>query len=149
MKLLVVGAGAREHALAATLERGGATVVCAPGNPGIAREVGIQPLEAGDPAAVLALADAEGVDLTVIGPEQPLAAGVADHFLAAGRPIFGPTRAAARLETSKAFAKALMARHGVPTARALVCDSAAEALAARHHRGRSRRGRGGGATGHG
>ncbi len=130
MKLLVVGAGAREHALAATLERGGASVVCAPGNPGIAREVRIQPLEATDPAAVLALADAEGVDLTVIGPEAPLAAGVADHFLAAGRPIFGPTRAAAQVETSKAFAKALMARHGVPTAQAVVCDSAAEALAA-------------------
>ena len=132
MKLLVVGAGAREHALAVALERGGASVLCAPGNPGISRDVRTQPLDPADPVAVLALADAEGVDLTVIGPEGPLAAGVADHFLAAGRPIFGPTRAAARLETSKAFAKDLMARHGVPTARALVCDSAAEALAALH-----------------
>lgn len=130
MKLLVVGAGAREHALAAALERGGASVVCAPGNPGIARDFRVAPLDATNPAAVLELAEAEGVDLTVIGPEAPLAAGVADHFLAAGRPIFGPTRAAAQIETSKAFAKELMARHGVPTARALVCDSAAEAMAA-------------------
>ena len=130
MKLLVVGAGAREHALAAALEHGGASVVCAPGNPGIARDVRIAPLDATDPAAVLALAEAEHVDLTVIGPEAPLAAGVADHFLASGRPIFGPTRAAAQLETSKAFAKGLMARHGVPTARAIVCDSADDALAA-------------------
>ena len=130
MKLLVVGAGAREHALAAALEYGGASVVCAPGNPGIARDFRIAPLDATDPAAVLALAEAERVDLTVIGPEAPLAAGVADRFLAAGRPIFGPTRAAAQLETSKAFAKGLMARHGVPTARAIVCDSADDALAA-------------------
>ena len=130
MKLLVVGAGAREHALAATLVRGGASVVCAPGNPGIARDIRVVPLDANDPAAVLALAEAEGVDLTVIGPEAPLAAGVADHFLAAGRPVFGPTRLAARLETSKAFAKELMARHGVPTARSLVCESADAALAA-------------------
>ncbi len=130
MKLLVVGAGAREHALAAALERGGASVVCAPGNPGIARDVRVEPLDPSDPAAVLALAEAERVDLTVIGPEAPLAAGVADHFLAAGRPIFGPTRAAAQLETSKAFAKDLMARHGVPTARAIICDSADAALAA-------------------
>ncbi|MBL8136490.1 MAG: phosphoribosylamine--glycine ligase [Acidobacteria bacterium] len=130
MKLLVVGAGAREHALAAALERGGASVVCAPGNPGIARDFRVVPLDATSPAAVLALAVAEAVDLTVIGPEAPLAAGVTDHFLAAGRSIFGPTKAAAQLETSKAFAKGLMARHGVPTARALVCDSANEAMAA-------------------
>jgi phosphoribosylamine--glycine ligase len=130
MKLLVVGAGAREHALAAVLERGGASVVCAPGNPGIARDFRVAPLDATNPAALLALAEAERVDLTVIGPEAPLAAGVADQFLAAGRSIFGPTRAAAQIETSKAFAKDLMARHGVPTARALVCDSAADAMAA-------------------
>jgi Trk K+ transport system NAD-binding subunit len=83
MKLLVVGAGAREHALAAVLERGGASVVCAPGNPGIARDFRVAPLDATNPAALLALAEAERVDLTVIGPEAPLAAGVADQFLAA------------------------------------------------------------------
>ncbi len=128
MKLLVVGAGAREHALSVAFESGGDTVICAPGNPGIARDVTTRPLDLHDPAAVLALADAEDVELTVIGPEGPLAAGVADCFDAAGRLLFGPTRAAARLETSKAFAKALMARHGVPTARSRVCDTVAEAL---------------------
>ncbi len=131
MKVLVVGAGAREHALAAALQADGRTdVVCAPGNPGIAREVRVVPLDAASPDAVLALAAAEQVDLTVIGPEAPLAAGVADRFTAAGRPLFGPTRAAAQIETSKAFAKRVMARHGVPTARALVCDGADAALAA-------------------
>lgn len=131
MKVLVVGAGAREHALAAVLAAGGdCSVTCAPGNPGLGRDIAVRPLDAADPQAVLACAEAEGVDLTVIGPEMPLAAGVVDCFRAAGRPVFGPTRAAARLETSKAFAKELMARHRVPTARALVCDSADVALAA-------------------
>lgn len=131
MKVLVVGAGAREHALAAALQADGRTeVVCAPGNPGIARDVRVVPVDAASPESVLALAAAEHVDLTVIGPEAPLAAGVADGFAAAGRPLFGPTRAAAQIETSKAFAKGVMARHGVPTAAALVCDGAEAALAA-------------------
>ena len=90
MKVLVVGAGAREHALAAALmARGGCAVVCAPGNAGLAHDVPTRPLDANDPEAVLALAVAEGVDLTVIGPEAPLAAGVADRFAAAGRLLFG------------------------------------------------------------
>jgi phosphoribosylamine--glycine ligase len=131
MKVLVVGGGAREHALAAALQADGRTdVVCAPGNPGIARDVRVVPVDAASPDAVLALAVAEAVDLTVIGPEAPLAAGVADRFAAAGRRLFGPTRAAAQIETSKAFAKGLMERYGVPTARALVFDDADAALAA-------------------
>ena len=131
MKVLVVGSGAREHALAAALQADpGCDVVCAPGNPGLARDVRTVPLDAANPDAVLALAVAEAVDLTVIGPEAPLAAGVADRFAAARRPLFGPTRAAAQIETSKAFAKGLMERHGVPTARAITCDSAEAALAA-------------------
>ncbi len=131
MKILVVGAGAREHALAVQLaSEPGTSVVCAPGNPGIARDVPVTPLDATSPEAVLALADAIGADLTVIGPEGPLAAGVADRFLAAGRPIFGPTRAAAQLETSKAFAKGIMHRYGVPTAASIVCDTASQALQA-------------------
>jgi len=131
MKILVVGAGAREHALAVQLaSEPGTSVVCAPGNPGIARDVPVMPVDATNPAAILALADAIHADLTVIGPEGPLAAGVVDGFLAAGRPIFGPTRAAAQLETSKAFAKAIMQRYGVPTAASIVCDTAAEALQA-------------------
>lgn len=129
MKVLVVGAGAREHALAATLMASdGCAVVCAPGNAGIAGDVPIRPVDANNPDAVLALAVEEGVDLTVIGPEAPLAAGVADRFALAGRLLFGPTRAAAQIETSKAFAKALMARHGVPTASYVTCETAEHAL---------------------
>ncbi len=131
MKILVVGGGAREHALAVQFASEPATtVVCAPGNPGMARDVTVTPVDASDPDAVLALAVAVGADLTVIGPEAPLAAGVADRFLQAGRPIFGPTRAAAQLETSKAFAKAVMHRYGVPTAASIVCDTAAVAMQA-------------------
>jgi len=130
MRVLVLGAGAREHALAARLgAEAEVTVMCAPGNPGIAREVLVAAVAAADPDAVLALAASWRADLTVVGPEAPLAAGVADRFLAAGRPLFGPTRAAAALETSKAFAKDVMARAGVPTARARVCDGFAAALA--------------------
>ena len=129
MKVLVVGGGAREHALAVQLaSEPGTTVVCAPGNPGIARDVPVAPLDASDPDAVLELAERIAADLTVIGPEGPLASGVADRFIQAGRPIFGPTRAAAQLETSKAFAKAVMHRYGVPTAASIVCETAAEAM---------------------
>lgn len=131
MKVLVIGGGAREHALAVQLAAEPATtVVCAPGNPGIGRDVPVQPVDATNPEAVLALAEAIGADLTVIGPEAPLAAGVADRFRRAGRPVFGPTQAAAQLETSKAFAKGVMERHGVPTAAAIVCDTADQALQA-------------------
>jgi phosphoribosylamine--glycine ligase len=128
--MLVLGGGAREHALAARLGgEPGVTVACAPGNPGIARDVPVLPVAATDPEAVLALATSWRADLVVVGPEAPLAAGVADRFLLSGRPLFGPTRAAAQLETSKSFAKAVMERAGVPTARARVCDTAADALA--------------------
>ena len=131
MRVLVVGGGAREHALSARLaSEPDLTVLCAPGNPGIGRELPVTPLVATDPRAVLALADSWNADLTVVGPEAPLAAGAADLFLSVGRPLFGPTRAAAQLETSKAFAKQLMERAGVPTARARICDSPADALAA-------------------
>jgi phosphoribosylamine--glycine ligase len=130
MHILVLGGGAREHALCWRLARdaGVARVACAPGNAGLARTIDVVPVDLTDPDAALDLAGATGADLTVVGPEAPLAAGVADRFAAAGRPLFGPTRLAARLETSKAFAKAFMTRHGVPTARYRVCGSAAEAL---------------------
>lgn len=131
MRILIVGSGAREHALAWTLQRDGAAdVICAPGNAGLARATRCLPLDAADPVATLALARAERIDLTVIGPEAPLANGVADLFAASGHRLFGPTRAAARIETSKAFAKDFMRRHGVPTARYLVCESADAAIAA-------------------
>ncbi|MDP1572609.1 MAG: phosphoribosylamine--glycine ligase [Vicinamibacterales bacterium] len=131
MRILVVGGGAREHALSWRLagEPGVTEVLCAPGNPGIAGMVRTLPVDPGDPGAVLALAEAERIDLTVIGPELPLSRGVADLFAARGLRLFGPTRAAAELETSKVFAKAFMVRHGVPTARYRACATAGDAFA--------------------
>jgi phosphoribosylamine---glycine ligase len=130
MKALVIGSGAREHALAARLSQdvGPSSVICAPGNPGIGRltrTISIDPTEID---SLLLLAEREAVDLTVVGPELPLSLGIVDRFTAAGRAVFGPTAAAARLETSKAFAKAFMARHRVPTARFHNADSLDAAL---------------------
>ena len=132
MRILVLGSGAREHALAARFvsEPGVGHVVCAPGNAGIARTVPVTAVDLLDTAAVIRLVDHERIDLTVVGPEAPLANGLADDLEAAGRRVFGPSRAAARLETSKAFAKDFMQRHRVPTARYRVCTSADDALAA-------------------
>jgi phosphoribosylamine--glycine ligase len=129
MRILVVGSGGREHALVHVLSREGHSVLCAPGNPGIAREARCVAVDASDPEALLALAVREGIDLTVIGPELPLSLGVVDRFVAAGLRIVGPTKAAAALEASKAFAKDFMARHQVPTARYRVCTSAHQARA--------------------
>jgi len=130
--VLVVGSGAREHALclalAADPQVSGLTG--APGNPGIAAIARICPLDLTDPAAIVALAQAEGSDLVVIGPEAPLVAGAADAVRAAGIACFGPGAAAAALEGSKAFAKEVMAGAGVPTAAATVCRTPAEAAAA-------------------
>ena len=132
MKILVVGGGAREHAIAWKLagERGVSEVLCAPGNPGIAEHARCIPDEAGNPAGLLAVAAREAVDLTVVGPELPLSLGVVDLFAEEGRPIVGPSKAAAALESSKAFAKAFMERHRIPTSRFRVCDSADAAYAA-------------------
>jgi phosphoribosylamine--glycine ligase len=132
VRILVLGSGAREHALSARFasERGVSHVICAPGNAGIARTIAVAPVDLLDTAAVIRLVDRERIDLTVVGPEAPLANGLADDFEAAGRPVFGPSRAAARLETSKAFAKDFMQRHQVPTARYRVCTAADDALAA-------------------
>jgi phosphoribosylamine--glycine ligase len=125
MRVLVIGGGAREHALAArlTADPDVHEVICAPGNPGISLVARTVPVDIAQPGELLAVARHERVDFTVVGPELPLSLGVADRFGAAGRPIFGPTAAAARLESSKAFAKAFMTRHGVPTARFRTCDS--------------------------
>jgi phosphoribosylamine--glycine ligase len=130
MKILVVGSGAREHALCWRLARdpGVQRVVCAPGNAGIAREYPCMAVDASDPSSILALAELERIDLTVVGPEVPLARGVADLFAARGQPIFGPRRLAAQLETSKAFAKDFMKRHAIPTARYQVATTADDAL---------------------
>ena len=118
MKILVVGGGGREHALAARIRRDApdAELFVAPGNPGtaaVAHNVPIPPDAIGELAA---FAEAEGVDATVVGPEGPLAAGIADRFSDRGLPIFGPGREAALIEASKAFANRLMASAGVPTA---------------------------------
>jgi phosphoribosylamine--glycine ligase len=130
MRILVIGGGGREHALAWSLTSGRSdvSVICAPGNPGIAAVAACHPADLTKPAELLAIAERERVDLTVVGPELPLSAGVADAFAAAGRPIVGPTRAAAALESSKSFAKHFMARHRVPTARFADCATAPEAL---------------------
>src|SRR5688572_18580250 len=126
MKILVIGSGAREHAIAWKLvrERDVSEVLCAPGNPGIAAIARCMSAGVENPEKMLAFAAREAVDLTVVGPELPLSLGVVDLFIARGRPIVGPTKAAAALESSKAFAKDFMARHAVPTARFRVCDSA-------------------------
>jgi phosphoribosylamine--glycine ligase len=129
MKVLVVGGGGREHALAWKLasEPIVREVLCAPGNPGtasIARNVDVSATDLG---ALAALADRESIDLTVVGPELPLDRGIVDLFTSRGLRIFGPTRAAAQLECSKVFAKHFMARHGIPTARYRVCDDARDA----------------------
>ena len=131
MKILVVGGGGREHALAwkLTRERGVEAVVCAPGNPGMAAVARVAPVDMDRPEAVVALAEAEGVDLTVVGPEMPLSVGIADAFDGRGLPIAGPSQAAAELESSKSFAKDFMARHGIPTAGYRTCESADAALA--------------------
>ncbi len=131
MRVLVIGSGAREHALAARLaeDRDVGELVVAPGNPGIARVARTVPVDIVALDPVLALAEREQIDLTIVGPELPLSLGIADRFAAEGRLLFGPTAAAARLESSKAFAKAFMARHGVPTARFETCDSLDQALA--------------------
>src|SRR5476651_1073602 len=131
MRVLVIGGGAREHALVARLsaDRDVGELVCAPGNPGIARLARTLPVDVADVDALLALADREQIDFTVVGPELPLSLGVADRFAAEGRLLFGPTAAAARLESSKAFAKAFMARHRVPTACFQTCETLDDALA--------------------
>ena len=130
MKILVVGSGAREHAFAWKLSRehGVGPIICAPGNPGIAEIARCFPADPANPHTLLAVAKREQVDLTVIGPELPLSRGVVDLFAAERQAIVGPTAAAAALESSKAFAKDFMARHGVPTARFRICDSADVAL---------------------
>jgi phosphoribosylamine---glycine ligase len=131
MRVLVIGSGAREHALVARLasDRDVGEIVAAPGNPGIAQLARIVPLDVSKRDAALDLAEREQIDLTIVGPELPLSLGIADRFAEAGRLLFGPTAAAARLESSKAFAKAFMARHEVPTARFRTCESIDAALA--------------------
>ena len=123
VKVLVIGGGAREHALcrSLSLDPDVASLHCAPGNAGIAEVAETHAVDVLDGAAVAGLAESLGADLVIVGPEAPLVAGVADAVRARGIDCFGPSREAARLEGSKAFAKDVMAAAGVPTARSYVC----------------------------
>ena len=118
MKVLVIGSGGREHAIVDALTRSPQVekIYCAPGNAGIARQAECVAVKETDVEALRDFAVAQGVGLTVVGPEVSLAAGVVDAFKAAGLRIFGPTKAAARIESSKEFAKELMAKYDIPTA---------------------------------
>ncbi|MBP7454614.1 MAG: phosphoribosylamine--glycine ligase, partial [Ottowia sp.] len=118
MKILVIGSGGREHALAWKLAQSPKVqqVYVAPGNGGTAQSQNLQNVPITDVVALREWAQEEKIGLTVVGPEQPLAAGVVDEFRAHGLRIFGPTKAAAQLESSKAFSKDFMKRHGIPTA---------------------------------
>ncbi|MCX2922082.1 phosphoribosylamine--glycine ligase [Streptomyces sp. NEAU-W12] len=132
MKVLVIGSGAREHALcrSLSLDPDVTALHCAPGNAGIAEVAELHQVDALDGAAVSALATRLGADLVVVGPEAPLVAGVADAVRDAGIPAFGPSKEAAQLEGSKAFAKDVMAGADVPTARSYVCTTPEEAATA-------------------
>jgi phosphoribosylamine---glycine ligase len=130
MRVLLLGSGGRESALAATLDRSASVseVVAAPGNPGIARFATCVPTDTDDPVKVVSLARELKPDLTVVGPEAPLVAGVGDALRAEGIDVFGPDRAAARIEGSKSYAKGLMQRGGVPTATGRTFTSVAAAV---------------------
>jgi phosphoribosylamine--glycine ligase len=129
MRVLVLGAGAREHAICLALAADPAVtaLICAPGNAGTSAIAEQRAVAVNDPSAVATLAREAGVDFVIVGPEAPLVAGVADAVRAAGIACFGPSAEAAQLEGSKAFAKAIMTAAGVPTARAFVCSTPAEA----------------------
>ena len=131
MKILVIGSGGREHALAWRLAQSPRVqkILVAPGNAGTALEDGVENLPVTSIPDLVAYAQAERIYATVVGPEAPLAAGVVDAFRTAGLRIFGPTRAAAQLESSKDFAKRFMARHGIPTAKFATFSAAARAHA--------------------
>jgi len=133
MKILVIGSGGREHAMAWKLAQSDRVdeVLVAPGNAGTALEAGMQNVDvaADDIDGLVALATDKGIDLTVVGPEAPLAAGVVDRFTEAGLKCFGPTADAAQLESSKAFAKEFLSRHEIPTAAWTVVDNVDDGMA--------------------
>jgi phosphoribosylamine--glycine ligase len=128
MKVLILGSGGREHALAWAVARSSrvSQIVCAPGNGGIAQVARCVPVNLKDVDAMVRLVEAEKPGLTIVGPELPLSLGVVDALQQRGFRVFGPTRAAAMLESSKGFAKLFMQRHNIPTANYAVCTSVAE-----------------------
>jgi len=131
MKILVIGSGGREHALLWKLARSPRTSAlhCAPGNAGTAEIATNHPIAATDLPGLLSLAKAEKIDLTIVGPDDPLAAGIVDLFQNEGLRVFGPKASAARLEASKSFAKEFMIRHGIPTAASKTFTNSSDALA--------------------
>lgn len=130
MRILIVGSGGREHALAWRLAREGHELLAAPGNPGLEEVAACERIAVDDLAGLVALAKERAVDLVVVGPEAPLVAGLADRLRQAGVPVFGPSAAGAQLEGSKVFSKQLFARHGIRTAAFRVVKSAEEVEAA-------------------
>jgi len=128
MKVLILGSGGREHALAWAVKRSQRVteVVCAPGNGGMAEIARCVPVDLKDVAAMVSLVEAERPGLTIVGPELPLSLGVVDALEERGLRVFGPTKGAAMLESSKSFAKRFLQRHNIPTAKYAVCTSAAE-----------------------
>ena len=133
MRILVIGSGGREHAILGTLARTSRQplhLYCAPGNGGIAQVAECVPVPVGDHAGLIEFVRSHQIDLTIVGPEGPLAEGIVDEFEKSGLQIVGPTRAASRLESSKVFAKDFMLRHGIPTADYVAASSPAEALSA-------------------
>jgi phosphoribosylamine--glycine ligase len=128
MKVLILGSGGREHALAWAVERSERVteVVCAPGNGGIAQIARCVPVDLREIASMVRLVEAEQPGLTIVGPELPLSLGIVDALQERGLRVFGPTRAAAMLESSKAFAKRFLQRHNIPTGNYAVCAAAAE-----------------------
>lgn len=132
MRILVVGGGGREHALCSSLAKGSAVeeIYCAPGNPGIAEVADCLPVSSGEIVELSEIAEKLRIDLTVVGPEVPLSLGIADEFAKRGLPLFGPSRLAAQIESSKVFAKEFFARHRIPTAASATCSSVEEARAA-------------------
>src|SRR3982751_1389564 len=125
MRILVVGSGGREHAICWAFARSRriSNLYCASGNPGIASVAECVPIRPDDVTSLAEFAQSNAIDLTLVGPEGPLALGIADEFARRGLAIIGPSREAAQLEASKSFAKDFMSRHGVPTARYITAHS--------------------------
>jgi len=128
MKVLILGSGGREHALAWTFARSprASEIICAPGNGGMAQRFRCLPVDLNDLSAMVSLAESERPELTIVGPELPLSLGIVDALRERGLRVFGPTRAAAMLESSKGFAKQFLERHHIPTPNYAVCSTAAE-----------------------